>query len=72
MAEAWVVSENVGDGGPGDDERFGDSVILRSERFLRGMTAAVRQTDVCCGQVAKTAMRIHPFLAVFRISHHLS
>ena len=49
MAEAWVVSENVGDGGPGEVERFGDSVILRSERFFRGMTAAVRQTDFCCG-----------------------
>ena len=38
MAEAWVVSENVGEGGPGDDGRFGDSVKLRSERFFRGMT----------------------------------
>lgn len=31
MAEACVVSENVGDGGPGEVERFGDSAILRSE-----------------------------------------
>ena len=26
MADAWVVSENVGDGGPGE-EGFGESVI---------------------------------------------
>lgn len=72
MAEAWVVSENVGDGGPGEDERFGDSVKLRSERFFRCMTAAMRETDVCCGgEAAKTAMRMHPFLAVFRTFHHL-
>lgn len=49
MAEAWVASENVGDGGPGEDERLGDSVRLRSEWFFRGMTATVRQTKVCCG-----------------------
>lgn len=42
-AEAWVVSENVGDGGPGEVERFGESNKLRSELFFRGMTATVRQ-----------------------------
>ena len=31
MAEACVVSENVGDGGLGEAERFGDITILRSE-----------------------------------------
>jgi hypothetical protein len=46
MAEAWVASENVGDGGPGEDERLGDSARLRSERGLRGMLAAARQPGV--------------------------
>ena len=61
MAEAWVVSENVGEGGPGEDGRFGDSPRLRSERFLRGMTV-----DVCCG----SAKYIRPFLG--STAKHLS
>lgn len=49
MAEAWVASEKVGEGGPGEVERFGDSARLRSKRFLLGMTVAARQTDVGSG-----------------------
>lgn len=37
IAEAWVASENVGEGGPGEDVRFGDIARLRKERDFRGM-----------------------------------
>ena len=36
MADALVVSENVGDGGPGSVRRLGAIVMERSER-ARGM-----------------------------------
>lgn len=32
MADALVASENVGDGGPGDEARFGDRARARNER----------------------------------------
>lgn len=34
IADAFVVSENVGDGGPGEDLRFGEIARERSERAL--------------------------------------
>ena len=34
--DAFVVSVNVGDGGPGDISRFGERACVRSER-TRGM-----------------------------------
>lgn len=37
IAEACVASENVGEGGPGEDVRFGDIARLRIERCSRGM-----------------------------------
>ena len=44
IAEAWVASENVGEGGPGDDVRFGDMARLRRERDFRGMVGNEAET----------------------------
>lgn len=42
IADALVVSENVGDGGPGEAVRLGEIASVRSER-ARGMAAGAAE-----------------------------